>query len=125
MQAWLNSASYYALKLWAQIIKKGRQMMKRHPYPGELLREDVLMPLGIEITDAAQRLGMSRTALSRVINGRAGILASLIRRTVFQLAKRIFCWMDLGTKYVVARFTSNEYRESIGAIDCANAKRWD
>jgi beta-galactosidase len=78
MQAWLNSASYYALKLWAQIIKKGRQMMKRHPYPGELLREDVLMPLGIEITDAAQRLGMSRTALSRVINGRAGILASLI-----------------------------------------------
>ena len=39
----------------------------------ELLREDVLVPLGIEVTDAAQRLGMSRTALSRVINGHAGI----------------------------------------------------
>ena len=47
-------------------------MMKNPPYPGVLLREDVLVPLGIEVTDAAQRLGMSRTTLSRVINGRAG-----------------------------------------------------
>jgi antitoxin HigA-1 len=27
--------------------------MKNHPHPGELLREDVLVPLGIEVTDAA------------------------------------------------------------------------
>lgn len=38
-------------------------MMKNHPHPGELLREDVLLPLGIEVTDAAHRLGMSRTTL--------------------------------------------------------------
>jgi hypothetical protein len=37
--------------------------MKNHPHPGELIREDVLLPLGIEVTDAAHRLGMSRTAL--------------------------------------------------------------
>lgn len=42
-------------------------MMPNHPHPGELLREDVLIPLGIEITDAAQRLGLSRTTLARVI----------------------------------------------------------
>ncbi|WP_254367230.1 hypothetical protein [Paraburkholderia sp. NMBU_R16] len=40
-------------------------MMNHHPHPGALLREDVLAPLGIEVTDAAQRLGMSRTSLSR------------------------------------------------------------
>lgn len=52
-------------------------MKKHHPHPGELLREDVLTPLGIEITDVAQRLGMSRTSLSRVINGHAGISPDL------------------------------------------------
>ena len=41
-------------------------MMHNHPHPGELLREDALAPLGIEITEAAHRLGMSRTVLSRV-----------------------------------------------------------
>jgi hypothetical protein len=34
-------------------------MMKNPPHPGELLREDVLQPLGIEVTEAAQRLGSS------------------------------------------------------------------
>lgn len=43
--------------------------MKNPPHPGELLREDVLVPLGIEVTEAAQRLGMSRTTLSLVITG--------------------------------------------------------
>ena len=37
--------------------------MKNHPHPGELLREDVLVPLGIEVTDAAQRLGIARSTL--------------------------------------------------------------
>jgi addiction module HigA family antidote len=60
--------------------KRGHIMMKNHPHPGELLREDVLLALGIEVTDAAQRLGMSRTALSRVINGRAGISPDLAWR---------------------------------------------
>jgi len=40
-------------------------MMKHHPHPGELLREDVLVPLGLEVTDAAQRLGISNIELSR------------------------------------------------------------
>ena len=55
-------------------------MMKNHPHPGELLREDVLLPLGIEVTDAANRLDMSRTTLSRAINGRAGISPDLAIR---------------------------------------------
>jgi len=40
-------------------------MMKNHPHPGELLREDVLQPLGIDVTEAAKRLGVARTTLSR------------------------------------------------------------
>ena len=36
-------------------------MLKNHPHPGELLREEVLLPLGIEVTEAAHRLGVART----------------------------------------------------------------
>ena len=54
--------------------------MKNHPHPGELLREDVLVPLGIEVTDAAQRLGIARSTLSRIINGKAGISPDLAIR---------------------------------------------
>ena len=48
-------------------------MMHGHPHPGELLREDVISPLGLSVTEVARRLNMSRVTLSRVLNGCAGI----------------------------------------------------
>ena len=33
-------------------------MLKNYPHPGELLREEVLIPLGFEVTEAANRLGV-------------------------------------------------------------------
>lgn len=74
-------------------------MMKNPPHPGELLREDVLLPLGIEVTDAAQRLGMSRTTLSRVINGRAGISPDLAIRLERAGVSTARFWMALQANY--------------------------
>jgi addiction module HigA family antidote len=74
-------------------------MIKKHPHPGELLREDVLVPLGIEISDAAHRLGMSRTALSRVINGRAGISPDLAVRLERAGVSTARFWMTLQSNY--------------------------
>ncbi|MGA3842230.1 HigA family addiction module antitoxin [Ralstonia nicotianae] len=65
------------------------------PHPGELLREDVLAPLGIEVTDAAHRLGMSRTALSRVVNGHAGISPDLAVRLERAGVSTARFWMTL------------------------------
>jgi addiction module HigA family antidote len=73
--------------------------MKNHPHPGELLREDVLVPLGIEITDAAQRLAISRTTLSRVVNGRAGISPDLAVRLERAGVSTARFWMTLQTNY--------------------------
>jgi addiction module HigA family antidote len=48
--------------------------MHNPPHPGEVLREW----LGdITVTDAAARLGVTRVALSRVLNGAAGISAEM------------------------------------------------
>jgi addiction module HigA family antidote len=43
------------------------------PHPGETLRDDILPALGLTVGAAAQALGVDRTTLSKVLNGRAGI----------------------------------------------------
>lgn len=78
-------------------------MMKNPPHPGELLREDVLIPLGIEVTEAAQRLGMSRTTLSRVIHGRAGISPDLAVRLERAGVGTARFWMTLQSNYELAQ----------------------
>ena len=78
-------------------------MMKNHPHPGELLREDVLVPLGIEVTDAAQRLGMSRTTLSRVINCHAGISPDLAVRLERAGVSTARFWMTLQANYELSQ----------------------
>lgn len=50
------------------------------PHPGETLREDVLPALGLSVTDAAAQLGVTRAALSRVVNGRAAISPEMALR---------------------------------------------
>jgi addiction module HigA family antidote len=50
------------------------------PHPGETLREDVLPALGLTVTDASAQLGVTRAALSRVLNGRAAISPEMALR---------------------------------------------
>ena len=50
------------------------------PHPGETLREDVLPALSLTVTAAAAQLGVTRAALSRVLNGRAAISPEMALR---------------------------------------------
>ena len=43
------------------------------PHPGLTLRDDVLPALNLQVSEAAAQLGVDRTTLSKVLNGRAGI----------------------------------------------------
>jgi addiction module HigA family antidote len=47
--------------------------MKNPPHPGELVREDVLKPLGLTVTKAAELLGVSRPNLSLLLNERINL----------------------------------------------------
>jgi antitoxin HigA-1 len=48
-------------------------MMHNPPHPGEVIRELCLDPLGVTVTDAAKALGVSRKALSELLNGKTGV----------------------------------------------------
>lgn len=47
--------------------------MSNPPHPGRGIRENCLDPLGLNVTEAAQVLGVARHTLSRVLNGHAAI----------------------------------------------------
>ena len=47
--------------------------MKNPPHPGRIVRQECLEPLGLTVTEAAKVLGVSRNALSELVNERSGI----------------------------------------------------
>jgi antitoxin HigA-1 len=42
-------------------------------HPGEIVREECLRPLGLTVTAAAEALGVTRKALSDLLNGHTGV----------------------------------------------------
>lgn len=77
-------------------------MMKTPPHPGVMLRNDVLEPLGLGVTEAARKLGMSRVALSRVVNGHAGISPELAIRLEQAGVSTARFWMGLQSNFDLA-----------------------
>lgn len=49
-------------------------------HPGAILREDVLPELGLSVSAVAERLGISRVTLSRVLHEHSGISPNLALR---------------------------------------------
>lgn len=80
--------------------------MHNPPHPGETLREDVLPALGLTVTDAADALGVTRVALSRVLNGRAGVSPEMALRLERWLGTenggQAEVWLRMQTAYDLA-----------------------
>lgn len=60
--------------------------MHNPPHPGLTLKEDILPSLNMTVTKASEQLGVTRAALSRVINGKARISP--------EMALRIEAWLS-------------------------------
>ncbi|MFT4187432.1 MAG: HigA family addiction module antitoxin [Aeromicrobium sp.] len=76
--------------------------MKTPVHPGEVLREDVLADLGLTVSEAADRLGMSRVALSRVLNGHAAVSPALALRLEAAGVSSARMWLNLQSAYDLA-----------------------
>ncbi len=70
-------------------------MMKNPPHPGELLREGVIKELGLSVNEAAERLGISRVTLSRVLNGQSTVSAHLAIRLEMAGVSTARAWLAL------------------------------
>jgi addiction module HigA family antidote len=55
------------------IIIEDRPMMKKPPHPGGVLRRQVVAPLRLTVTEVAKALGVSRPAVSNLLNERVAL----------------------------------------------------
>ncbi len=55
-------------------------MMHSPAHPGEIIRESCLKPLGLTVTETAEGLGVTRKALSDLLNGHSGISSEMAIR---------------------------------------------
>ena len=77
--------------------------MKDPPHPGEIIREEVIRPLGISVTAAASALGVTRQALSAFLNGRSDLSPEMALRIEVALGPKAEVMMGVQTDYAMAR----------------------
>ena len=73
--------------------------MHNPPHPGEVLRNGVFSDADVSVTDFAARLGVTRVALSRVLNGKAGISADMSLRLAAALGGSAQSWLHMQANY--------------------------
>jgi addiction module HigA family antidote len=72
---------------------------KRKPtHPGEVLSEDVIKPLGITVTEAAKRLGVTRKTLSTLLNCKASLSPEMAVRIAKATNTSPESWMYMQAK---------------------------
>ncbi len=69
-------------------------------HPGEILRELVIEPLGLTVTDAARHLGVSRKTLSKVLHARGAVTPEMALRLEMTFGKPDAAhWLRLQSAY--------------------------
>ena len=69
------------------------------PHPGEVLRDGVFAGTGVTVTEFAARLGVTRVAISRVLNGKAAISADMAVRLSKALGGSAASWLHMQANY--------------------------
>jgi addiction module HigA family antidote len=92
--------------------------MHNPPHPGEVLKDTVLDAGGLTVTEFAERLGVSRVALSRVLNGRAAVSAELAIRLAQALGGSAESWLAMQASYDLWR-ASKRRRPKIAPLKLA------
>lgn len=72
------------------------------PHPGAFVRAEIVEALGLSVTEAAGILGVSRPALSAVLNGRADLSADMALRLEKAFGVRMDTLMRMQNSYDIA-----------------------
>ena len=89
--------------------------MHNPPHTGKILRDALG---GMDVTNAAKRLHVSRTTLSRILNGAAGISADMSLRLSAALGTHDSLWYEMQMSYDMWQ-ASQRKRPKIERFDVA------
>ncbi len=71
-------------------------------HPGEIIRKLCIEPLGLTVTEAAKALGVTRKALSELINCRAGVSVEMALRLAKAFDTSAESWLGMQQQYDLA-----------------------
>ena len=85
--------------------------MARPAHPGQFIRMEVIEPLDLSVTKAAELLGVTRPALSALLNGHAALSPDMALRIEKAFGPKMDTLLRMQTAYEIA-----EARDREGAI---------
>ena len=77
-------------------------------HPGQFIRMEVIDPLGLSVTEAAKVLGVTRPALSALLNSRASLSPEMALRIEKAFGPRMDTLLRMQTSYEIAEVRKRE-----------------
>ena len=82
--------------------------MIRPAHPGQFIKMEVIEPLNLSVTQAAKVLGVTRSALSALLNGRAGLSSEMALRIEKAFGPKMDTLLRMQTAYEIAEARDRE-----------------
>jgi antitoxin HigA-1 len=82
--------------------------MKKPPHLGGFIRREIIEPLGLSVTDAAAALGVTRQALSNLLNERTSLTAEMALRIEKAFGPKMDHLMRMQLAYDLAQARARE-----------------
>ena len=82
--------------------------MKNPPHPGDFIRTEIVEPTGLSVTAAAAALGVSRPALSSLLNSKAGLSGDMALRIEKAFGVKMDTLMRMQSAYEIAQTRKRE-----------------
>lgn len=83
--------------------------MIRPSHPGPFIRMEVIEPLGLTVTEAARALGVTRPALSALLNGRAALSPDMALRIEKAFGPKMDTLLRMQTAFEIAEARRREH----------------
>ena len=84
--------------------------MKNPPHPGGFVLRQCIEPMGLTITEAATALGVTRTTLSELVNGKRGISPEMAVRLSKVFGGSAETWLVQQAQYDLAQVQADRIK---------------
>ena len=90
--------------------------MKNPVHPGVIVREECLKPLGLSVTEGANRLGVGRQTLSNLVNEKASVSIEMAYRLSKAFGSTPETWLGMQLAFDLAQSRDLEQKIKIERV---------
>ena len=90
--------------------------MKTPLHPGRIVHQERIEPLGLTVTEAAKRLGVTRQTSNSLVNGKGGVSAEMAVRLSKAFGSSPEVWHGLQMEYDLAQVEKEAHNIKVKRI---------